>query len=176
MQWQSLSRLRLLTYSMEQRPSWETKTSSATKEIPHILWNPKIHHRIHKSPPPAPILSQIYPVYATHPTSRRFILILPSHLLSAVQPGQSTSVQGAFLCAFCRATCSPDKDFRFPLSQHASRAARRPRFSALRLFRLILSVHVSTPLRILNLSYFQTNIICARIHSSTDSESVLFSD
>jgi hypothetical protein len=44
---------------MEQSPSWEAKTSSATPEILRILWNPKVHHSIHNSLPPVPILSQI---------------------------------------------------------------------------------------------------------------------
>ena len=47
---------------MVQGPSWETNRSSASQEIPRVLWNSKVHCRIYKSRPPASTLSKRLPI------------------------------------------------------------------------------------------------------------------
>jgi len=70
----------LLTYSMEKSASWEADWFSATQEIPRILWDPKVHYRIHNSPPPLPILSQLDLVHTStsHFQEIHLNIILPS--------------------------------------------------------------------------------------------------
>ena len=84
---------------------------STSQEIPHILWNPKVHYRIHKCPPPVPTLSQLDPVHT--PTSHflkihltnipRTKSLVPFPLLMSYQsisPGPRLSSQ-----IFCNLIC-----------------------------------------------------------------------
>jgi hypothetical protein len=75
---------------MELSPSSEAANCAATLKLPSILWNPEVHHRVHMSPPPLPILSQIDP----NPT-------IPSYLskihLNIVHPTTSWSSKWSLL-------------------------------------------------------------------------------
>jgi hypothetical protein len=51
----------LLTYGIE--PFLRSCQLYSTQELRRILWNPKSHYRVHKSPPLFLILSQIDPVH-----------------------------------------------------------------------------------------------------------------
>jgi len=95
----------LLYYSMEQSSSWEAIMFSASQEISNILWNLKVHYRIHKYPPPVPLLSQFDPVHIPTSYFWRPILISSSDLRLVSQVVSFLQVSPPKLCI--RLSCPP---------------------------------------------------------------------
>jgi hypothetical protein len=74
------------TISMELILSRKDASRSATQGVSNILWNPKVHNLVHKSPPIASIMSQKNELH-TAPSNLRPILMLSSHLCLGLHRG-----------------------------------------------------------------------------------------
>jgi hypothetical protein len=66
------------TNSKEHETSLEDDSRLAKQQTSCLLWNPRVHHRLHKSHPYGPVLSRIQSTNS-HFTSLRSILISFSH-------------------------------------------------------------------------------------------------
>ena len=77
--------IHLLTYSMEQSPTWKANRFPASQKIPSILRNPKVHYCICQCPPPVPVMIQLDPVHNPTPHFLKIHvnIILPSTTGSA---------------------------------------------------------------------------------------------
>jgi hypothetical protein len=103
---------RSVTNFMELSPPWAAASCADTQELPNILWNPKVHYRVHNSRPLAPSWARSIQSILTNPISLRSILTsfihlrhgLPSGLLPC---GFHTNILYAFLLFPIRATCPP---------------------------------------------------------------------
>jgi hypothetical protein len=74
-------------------PSGGTTSRTGTQEFSNIIWNPKVHYRIHKSARRVPVLSQMNPI---HTTTSYFSKVLYSVILGPT----SVVPSGFFPCGF----------------------------------------------------------------------------
>ena len=93
--------------------------SAASQEISHILWNPKVHYRTHKYPPPAPILSQLHPV----PTIPSYFLKIH---LNIILPSMAGSPQWSLSLRFPNQY--PVHTSPLPHTRHMPRPSHSSRF------------------------------------------------
>ena len=73
----------LLTYLLRGAKSFLRSWPILSREIPRVLWNPKVHYCVYRSPPLFPILCRINPVHA--PSSHILKIRLNVILFIAVQ-------------------------------------------------------------------------------------------
>jgi hypothetical protein len=76
-----------VTNSTEWSQPWEADSSSVDHEILRLLWKPTVHYRVHNSPLPTSVLSQMNPIHTRQPYFLRSSVILSDHIRQVLATG-----------------------------------------------------------------------------------------
>jgi hypothetical protein len=135
-----------LTNSMEQSHSWEVNRHSASQEIPRLLWNPKVHYRVHNDMPLVPILNQMNPVHSQFLKDNNIILIFTPRFFSGLFP---SSLQDNYI----RTCHSPRACYtHLPLLDHSNKICEYYKLWSSPLCRLFFDPSVTVYLLVWNVS------------------------
>jgi len=98
-------KLHKITTSIEQKPSCEDNRSSASQEIPRMLWNPKVHYRVSQEPVTCP-----YPEPQQSNPRPHFLNICFNFILPSTHRSSKRSLSLGFpnqnaLCTYPPHTC-----------------------------------------------------------------------
>jgi hypothetical protein len=110
----------LLTYPMVQNIAWKAISHSGCKKILLSFWNPKVHHRVHNSPPLDTILRQPNLVRLIDP-------YLPNVQLNVILPPTPRSSQWSL--TFGPPNQNPLNTSPLPHACHMSHPPRPPWFN-----------------------------------------------
>ena len=78
---------------MEQSPAWEANRFSSSQAISRILWNPKVHYRIHTCPYPESVRSSPHPhIPLSIPRTKSHVPFSLLRPYQSISPGPRLSV------------------------------------------------------------------------------------
>jgi len=85
---------------MDQGFSSDANSHLAHQEIPHLLWNLKVHYRVHKITQLVPILSHMYPVYNSPPYFSKIHIIIIIIIIIIIFPSMTRPSEWPLSCRF----------------------------------------------------------------------------
>ena len=107
----------LRIHSKGYSPPWNANSTSHIKEFAYILWNPKVHHSVHNSPPPAPTQNNINKSTTSRNSPSK---IYSNNIFSSNSRYSKWSISSRFpdqnsvrISLPTRATCPANSKFKF---------------------------------------------------------------
>jgi hypothetical protein len=113
---------------MELSLSWESDSLSVAQEFSNILWNPKVHYRVHKSHPLYPILNETNPVHTIPSYLSKFYVYTINHLRLGLPCGLFPStfpIKILYVFVFGLHACYIPYPFHSPWLDHSNYIWRR---------------------------------------------------